>query len=712
MRTALPVVLLLFAVGHSRPATAARPPAAIVRPAVAISPILAEDPRLAAPVTLRLAKSPLSDVAAELDRRTGVVLTAAPEVADEPALVWMRERPAREVMHHLAVLFNYRWKRTRHKGDYRYELYQPQKSKEDEDALRQRDLREALAEIESKIRLARQLATQPPEMLEQQYLKMQAEWRAFFEGWDERSPAEKAALLESAPYQKIAPYRDTMWYRRKLQEPLPRVLARLAAQLTPEQWKRLLADRSLRFSSSPRPGAALLPAGLAAELRAAQPSTLLMTRSAIRESDRYYYQQLEGKLRDLWKQAERIELVVDLQGLPLDSGEPLLLKVNARPVSAAARAAARDTADEFNFTVSADKSQNADLPFEYEYPDEVPDSWKRDAVLGATRKLSIPAPQNPWGPRRSARGSGLGIRPCDLLPAIAETYGIDLVSDAYEHSRQGFLDNRVDHLPAGEQLPLYRVLNRHLARMSHWTRVGDVFRVRQHAWHQDRLREVPTRVADGWAERLRRNPQLSLDDMAYLVVAFQPYQLQTLEVMLEDRGVTLGEVLYSLCHGRDGKRELFRAYGGLTAAQRQALWSGVEVRFEQMPFASQDGLEAAFDTRQGQPDTYFDAGVLEGGALSLTAQSLTLNLSPSHRSLRVEYRAEAGADVGDLEALVEGEGHRLLVPHHVTRPTGQTFHLRFHYRRVDGTVERFDTVLPRAFVHIPAERPAQPERKP
>src|SRR5438874_7688722 len=70
---------------------------------------LGEDSRLAKPVTLRLKRAALSEVLAALQRETGARMTATTDTADEPALVYLTEQPARAVMRQLALLFNFRW---------------------------------------------------------------------------------------------------------------------------------------------------------------------------------------------------------------------------------------------------------------------------------------------------------------------------------------------------------------------------------------------------------------------------------------------------------------------------------------------------------------------------------------------------------------------------------------------------------------------------
>src|SRR5207253_7033776 len=84
-------------------------------------------------------------------------------------------------------------------------------------------------------------------------------------------------------------------------------------------------------------------------------------------------------------------------------------------------------------------------------PPEVPPpgpSCDADPVLGRKRpfKLDLAAlgPLNRRGPRAF-----------ELLPAIAESYGVNVVADAYRRQR------RLGAVPqSGQELPLYEVLNR------------------------------------------------------------------------------------------------------------------------------------------------------------------------------------------------------------------------------------------------------------
>src|SRR5207253_2972997 len=115
----------------------------------------------------------------------------------------------------------------------------------------------------------------------------------------------------------------------------------------------------------------------------------------------------------------------------------------------------------------------------------------------------------------------------DLLPRIPETYGINLVADAYRHeSAFGDFGHDYRPLPAGEEWPLYRALNRFAMPTSRWTKEGEFFHVRRHLWYHDRLAEIPEPVARRWEAQLRRRPLLTLQDAAALAVALRDAQLR------------------------------------------------------------------------------------------------------------------------------------------------------------------------------------------
>src|SRR5258708_6030406 len=86
------------------------------------------DARLLHKVTLQEKGVALSDFCAEMQAQTGVELSASRAVADEKATVFVKERPARDLMREVARLFGFFWVRSGQAGKYRYELDQDLRS--------------------------------------------------------------------------------------------------------------------------------------------------------------------------------------------------------------------------------------------------------------------------------------------------------------------------------------------------------------------------------------------------------------------------------------------------------------------------------------------------------------------------------------------------------------------------------------------------------
>src|SRR5438876_3557933 len=105
--------------------TASAPPVAGAAPG---APKQEKDPRLLHKVTLQQKGVALSDFCAELQAQTGVELSASRAVADEKVTVFVKDRPARDVMREVARLFNDFWSRSGSEGKYRYMLDQDLKS--------------------------------------------------------------------------------------------------------------------------------------------------------------------------------------------------------------------------------------------------------------------------------------------------------------------------------------------------------------------------------------------------------------------------------------------------------------------------------------------------------------------------------------------------------------------------------------------------------
>src|SRR5947207_1336574 len=103
------------------------------RPASALDGVAA----LEKPVSYTETKIPLGELVQKVAAETGVTLTAASDVADEPVAVVVKEMPARELLEQVAELLDYRWRRRGPEGSWQYEIWQDLAARQREKALRE-----------------------------------------------------------------------------------------------------------------------------------------------------------------------------------------------------------------------------------------------------------------------------------------------------------------------------------------------------------------------------------------------------------------------------------------------------------------------------------------------------------------------------------------------------------------------------------------------
>jgi hypothetical protein len=104
---------------------------------------LPEDPRLDPAVSLAERDRPLGELVAALGREIDVPLRASRDTANDKVTLFLKERPAREVMALLARHFDFQWVR----GETRYELIQNEESRAREAALRAQEQEAQLGSI-------------------------------------------------------------------------------------------------------------------------------------------------------------------------------------------------------------------------------------------------------------------------------------------------------------------------------------------------------------------------------------------------------------------------------------------------------------------------------------------------------------------------------------------------------------------------------------
>lgn len=112
------------------------------------------EPRLAAAVTLRVRQAPLCDVLAQVSRDTGVPLEPSEDTADERVSLFVRGRPAREVLAKVAEHLDYTWVWQTRRGTRTLVLIQDLAAKRRELALRggsERDVAALREQVERRL---------------------------------------------------------------------------------------------------------------------------------------------------------------------------------------------------------------------------------------------------------------------------------------------------------------------------------------------------------------------------------------------------------------------------------------------------------------------------------------------------------------------------------------------------------------------------------
>jgi hypothetical protein len=605
----LPILLLLGA-----PA-AAQAPGPEWNPAPEIAALLAEDARLQRPVTLRIPRAPLSTVLAEIERQCEVPLVAARDVADEPAIVYMRERPAAEVLTHLAKLFDYTWQPVRAedgegaRGGYR--LYQDQRSLARERELREREQRKALEAFQRRLQLHFALTDWEPEALRRRHAELRAEHERLNAQWNQLPPEARVVRASAPEYRRMREIGETVSTYQWMQAPHRRLLVRIVQQVLPQYWDLLREEELLEFGTRPAPGVIPLPDDLARALRQAPPTLEMYRLGPVTEDGLRRIEARESELAARWRLAPEIRLRLEwaLEVSRHGAGAGLQIK----PYTFVPDGRAAEFAVDTTLTISAPWMELRALPLQAIYPESVPEVWKQDPLLGARRPFRVKA-VHPWLRRRPVEEEGPTVR--DLLPPLAETWQVDLVADAYMPG----VTSR-NPWPDGTEVALYEQLNRRLLETSDWSREGDVLHARNRRWYAVRRTEVPTREADRWEERLREQRRLSLADAAALALVLDDEQLQNLPRVLRERGVWLGEMFEFFIADTDGagrgKRELLRAFGVLPPLLRGALLRAEPVPVAAMPADAQQWLRRSLRARRRHDPTHLLPADLSGVTLSL-----------------------------------------------------------------------------------------------
>jgi hypothetical protein len=325
--------------------------------------------------------------------------------------------------------------------------------------------------------------------------------------------------------------------------------------------------------------------------------------------------------------------------------------------------------------------------------EEAAAAWGSDPLLGAKRPFQVdPLPAAPVAGER-----GGSRRLYEVLPELAETYGVDIIADAYRAQRIPPQPPR-----SGQVLALYEALNRYVLPSGHWSKDGSFLRVRSHTWYFDRLSDIPDRLAREWAARLRERHQLTLDDAARLVTRLRDEQLPEFGPRMREEGVHLGasDLAPIVAPSGGGGKEILRAYGRLTERQQQVLRAGGEVAWAGLPVPARQWLQTAIEhqERTGSSRSLPDAP----GALSLGLSRLERTVvSADVESIRFRYRGLDGSTSGG-----NGVATRSAAPPGFDQGGQILQEVAFRYRCGEDQAAQFRLQLPWAYLEPAAKAEA------
>jgi hypothetical protein len=288
-----------------------------------------------------------------------------------------------------------------------------------------------------------------------------------------------------------------------------------------------------------------------------------------------------------------------------------------------------------------------------------------DPVFGARARFK-PEPKSPRdrtgreaGPRRPLR---------ELLPDVARTYDVQLISDAYWSSSPSLDVASV----SGEPVSLFQLLDRSAWFTHRWDRRDRLVRLRSRTWYFLRPREVPLRMARRWKEIGEREGALPLDEYLTMATQLNEGQWGSLSAVAHDLELPPIGPLYP------SHRPALRLLAGLGPAERQALLRGRPLPMAQMTPPQRELFLAAVYQQSRTRGEPLDLAAARAAEPPSTARFWLT----SDQIVRIKERREEGPSYRDVpEGLPsENDGEASAAPPAAggrRRLTRLSFHLQY-----------------------------------
>jgi hypothetical protein len=534
-------------------------------------------------ISLEILDSNAEEVFAEISQATGVPLGVRGLAGWSDLSVFIKEKPAADVLIEISELLGLGWE-PKDGGGLSAHLTTSLESAAER--LRRAARREALDKIVAKKKAYLQ-ATSTPEGREAYVQRMRALYKKMLSLGDEATAVQTLKPEEIEEMMEVGVSFASS----------SRALQQSVLLLGPPQLDALASGKKVLFSTAGGRGALPLPPDLAYGLANDKPDESLM-RDILKDigvfddfaaessapvppkERRFSSVQLE-----MWMTAEGDGPMwqAALKGkLKIEDDEPT---------------EGRDSMDQIIGMASIGTDVGSLFKQYFSKPEEVKTDdpvLSRQIDLTYTNKEGGKQPPIPDNAMLGGAGRMDRFTTADVLAQLARAANISFVCDGYGESQPEFSLGKVTLAQALAKLAVSRNLQ--------WEQQGDFFRFRHKMWFFEMLSHIPNRLSKKWVEEISKAKGLTLD----VLLEMSQLSKEQRQKLWSEVGGKLGPELTSYEHGQPQVRLWFgeadwillAAVASLPAPQRTHLSDGKEIPVSKLPLAGRVRLDALQEEEQ------------------------------------------------------------------------------------------------------------------
>lgn len=482
------------------------------------------DARLQHKLTIKKKRISFGDLCEQISKETGIEITATRSVGDEKITIFCKDRPLRDIMRQVTRLFGFTWERSGEENQWRYKLSEPLKVRILEEELRNKDRNDALLALDREMEAFKDLLGLSPE-----------EARAQEEGAIDPKKKERLKMLGGIGWGP----------------------AQLYNGLSSDERDSLLSGKKLWFNGDGKGGSMALPANM----------------------------------RDTVLKSLRGHAFVDGDSTSLTSDRDSEFAKNAKGVSpdqvpgmvpTAGLSLERTELGQFELightgfgNGSSSSSSGAVLAKGVSPSAASPENAKANTALEKEPRFKASTTLPAWQEKRK-------LTTADLLEAIHKATGKDVIGDYFTRLYEP------QKLWGKTPAPLFEVLNKACdATRLRWEEKEGFLSFRSTDFFNMRLKEVPNRLMNRWAQARQEKKQLSPDEFREIT--------RLTDFQLDASGMAEGaRALWGLDEWEDARatnlRPVWRFADSLPAPQRNMMFSEAGLRFGGLGLEAQRGF--------------------------------------------------------------------------------------------------------------------------